>query len=309
MAVSGIGKLFTSVGSGIVKVMSVIAGPPLAIVGTIVIKTSKFIVDCASVGTAYWIKNNFTGQSTLFGASTALTTLSSWLDKAGKKLNEACMSGYKSLAEAAHSWLEERLNAFGWASTGTYNDDPEKNDFEDVQVLTGKEAFKKHATRLANQKRQNIKSTEFDQAKISTNEWLKDGQEIFDSKKSKTDEELRSELLEWLNEAETNKSIKATLHIIDPRNPFDGVISSLLHKEESIVNLVSQDREFFSKKIPENITTKEGQALLTEGVNKIKHLLDRVGKALLDTLEPKTSITPTSANRVEISQKAGKSKA
>jgi len=258
-------KALGSVFKNLAKPLSLLVGPPLALTGFIVFKSSKFLVDMAAIGSAYWIKNNFTGQSTLFGASTALTAFSNSIEELGKWWNKKCFSGIIWSFDLAGTAIAEKMNEFGWGSTGSWNDG--NNDLEDIAIHQGTKQFEEHAKaareRTKKKYEENLaktfhkgetNETEFDRAKVRIQTWLERGKALLEEAREAfggTDDSadnnklhnIQETLKKWLKETQTNESLKSILHIIDE----NALASALGSKSSSLDELAKKFISMFDK--------------------------------------------------------------
>lgn len=209
------------------KVASIPLGIPMAVVGGLLIQSTKFAIDAAATASAHWIKNNFTGQSTLFGASAALTSISESLGSAANKWYGGCLSGFKAFSDEAHDFMVEKLNTSGWASTGTYDNDPLKDDVEDKEVKRGMKEYKEYLEKLRKKAMLNkskgnwITGEKFSLAQDSFSEWINRALELHDDLPKETDSPadkdtknnaFRTGIIDLLSS--DNKSVMALLNIL-----------------------------------------------------------------------------------------------
>jgi hypothetical protein len=212
------------------KVASIPLGIPMAVVGGLLIQSTKFAIDAAATASAHWIKNNFTGQSTLFGASAALTSISESLGSAASKWYGGCLSGFKAFSDEAHNFMVENLNTSGWASTGTYDNDPLKDDGEDRIVKRGMKEYKEYLEKLREKAMLNkskgnwITGEKFSLAQDSFSKWINRALELHDGLPKETDSSadkntknnaFRTGIIDLLSSDNSdNKSVMAMLNIL-----------------------------------------------------------------------------------------------
>lgn len=193
-------KAFAGIVKNIGKVVVAPVAPSLALTSYIMMKSTQLMVDAAATGSAYWIKNNFTGQSTLFGASTALTALSDALGKWNSNLTKFYFSAYKDAAGIVSDELQEFLQARGFGTTGSWDNDPLKNDIKDMAILNGKEAYEHY---VASQKEKKLRQLD----KLRQEGLLEGAEPSLDRV-----EKIRKEVDDWLKDLnESNQALKEKL--------------------------------------------------------------------------------------------------
>ncbi len=299
---------FKSLGRVLKFAAKVILAPvciPMAAIGTIVIGTARYIVDLVSAACSTWIKDFNSGKSVLFNANTALITASDGLYKALKFWNKMCFAGPKYCGSQICEGLEEYLNQSGFGSTGTADNDPNRDDDEDKAIKKGIDEYEKLMQKKLEKKLQvnpDIKGDgSFDKAKKKADEWLDDGKLLLARMNSKEGAEggIKEEINKWLDRAERDKSIKVILHMSDHdlKSIIGGPVSG---SDSSVRHSIQQARIFFSG---------ENEAYSDEkGRNEIAGLLGKVNNALCSFIPPSNSPRNPNATTVGIGNAIGASK-
>lgn len=272
-----VGGVFKAVAKAVVTPVSI----PFALAGTVVIRGFiKPLVDLAATGAAYWIKNNFTGQSTLFGASTALTAFSNGLGSLSNGWNKFCFAGPKYLGSTLAETLEEGLNSSGWASTGTFDNDPDRDDLEDRAVKAGEKAFKEHTKKLKENKARLALTTgnfSFDKSKIKTEEWLEEGRRI-QKEPANTPEarEAKNALIkEWFKKSGESTSLRSILHIIGVSGTAGKARDFFETSERKIARLESEIADKTARLGNESDSDSASLLSETQKLNDLKEKLER----------------------------------
>ncbi len=313
----GLLKALGGIASNIGKAAGLVIGAPMALAGTVVIGSIKSLVDIAAKGTAYWIKNNFTGESTLFNASMALTTFSNGLGSFSKNWNGFWFAGAKYCGSKMAESLEEVLNISGWASTGAF--DGGNNDQQDLSIYAGEEAFKKYNERRAANAstKKKAKESDFDIAAAIAEKWLTEGIRIQENK-ALPPAEKTLKIKEWFEEPKKNKTLRAILRIVgvgdtvqNAQRIFEKYDAKIADLEAKIVKantdkIVKANTDNESESDPTALEKTKSDLMIaanTPSEAMLKKMLNQAGQAFKEALphraKPNSTVGKAKATAVQ----------
>lgn len=294
----GLLKALGGIASNIGKVAGLFIGAPMALAGTITIGTIKLGVDALARASAYWIRNNFTGESTLFGASMALTTFSNGLGSFSKNWNGFWFAGAKYCGSKMAESLEEVLNISGWASTGDFNDG--RNDQQDLSIYKGKTAFEKYNERRAANAltKKKAKESHFDIAAAIAEKWVSDGIKIQEDGALLLNPAKKTlEIKKWFEEAKNDKTLGAILHIVGVGDATRKAQKIFATYDAKIVELeakiASANTENESESSDPTTLEKTKNDLATQSKAMLEKMLDQAGQAFEEALIRRAKPNPT----------------